>query len=280
MRNWRDQFDLRKLDQAAPVIFALLLLYLCWKVASLFWLLLAPMQAMQFERVSLGSQQQSVPNISHFALFKSNQAPAAIANSNLSLQGVVVASPSQFSSAVIKANNVSERYRVGDFIADTNYQLAEVYWDEVILRSATGATEMLKMAAIDNLNQDLSLNAAQNQSTGHMSQSIIPALAPSNTEQAMGQAVQQLQQNRDQYLNSLGTSNDGGEGYAVSARTPLILRRKLGLQPGDRVLSLNGQRLSAGQNEAQLLEQARQSGQVKLEVQRGDQVITIQQDLN
>lgn len=281
MRHWRDQFDFRKLDQAAPVIFALLLLYLCWKVASLFWLLVAPMQAMQFERVSLGSQQQSVPNISHFALFKSNQAPAAIANSNLSLQGVVVASPSQFSSAVIKANNVSERYRVGEFIADSNYQLAEVYWDKVILRSATGATEMLKMAAIDNLNQDLSLNAAQKQNTANtLPQSETSALAPSNTEQAMGQAIQQLQQNRDQYLNTLGTSNDGGEGYAVSARTPLVLRRKLGLQPGDRVLSLNGQRLSAGQNEAQLLEQARQSGQVKLEVQRGDQVITIQQDLN
>lgn len=276
MRHWRDQLDLKKLDQVAPVIFALLLIYLCWKLATLFWLVLAPMQAMQFERVNLGSQQASVPNISHFALFKANQAPAAITNSNMSLHGVVIGSPSQFSSAVIKANNVAERYRVGEFIADSNYQLAEVYWDKVILRSPTGATEILKMATMENLNQDLSFKAQQNPAPAPST----AALTPSNTEQAMGQAVQQLQQNREQYLQTMGATSDGGEGYQVSARTPLVLRRKLGLQPGDRVLSLNGQRLSAGQNEAQLLEQARQSGQVKLEVQRGDQVITIQQDLN
>lgn len=278
MRHWRDQLDLKKLDQVAPVIFALLLIYLCWKLATLFWLVLAPMQAMQFERVNLGSQQASVPNISHFALFKANQAPAAITNSNMSLHGVVIGSPSQFSSAVIKANNVAERYRVGEFIADSNYQLAEVYWDKVILRSPTGATEILKMATMENLNQDLSFKAQQNPAPAPAPSTA--ALTPSNTEQAMGQAVQQLQQNREQYLQTMGATSDGGEGYQVSARTPLVLRRKLGLQPGDRVLSLNGQRLSAGQNEAQLLEQARQSGQVKLEVQRGDQVITIQQDLN
>jgi general secretion pathway protein C len=194
---------------------------------------------------------------------------------------VVIGSPSQFSSAVIKANNVGERYRIGEYIADTNYQLAEVYWDKVILRSPSGASEMIKMGAIENLNQDLSFNAQQNSANPQRSTAMNSVgVTASNTEQAMGQAVQQLQQNREQYLQEMGANKDGGEGYQVSARTPLVLRRKLGLQPGDRVLSLNGQRLTAGQNEAQLLEQARQSGQVKLEIQRGDQVITIQQDLN
>ena len=140
---------------------------------------------------------------------------------------------------------------------------------------------MIKMGAIENLNQDLSFNAQQNSANPQRSTAMNSVgVTASNTEQAMGQAVQQLQQNREQYLQEMGANKDGGEGYQVSARTPLVLRRKLGLQPGDRVLSLNGQRLTAGQNEAQLLEQARQSGQVKLEIQRGDQVITIQQDLN
>lgn len=273
MRNWLDRFDWKKLDQAAPLLCILLIIYLCWKLATLFWLVLAPMQALQFDRVALGSQQQAVPNISQFALFKAQQAPAAISNSNLSLQGVMVAVPSQFSSAVIKANNVGERYRVGEYIADTQYQLAEVYWDKVILRSANGADEILKINALENLNQDLSLNQKANPAAAS-----IPNIQ--TTEQALGSAVQQIQENRDQYLQNMGASGDGGEGYQVSARTPLVLRRKLGLQPGDRVLSLNGQALNAGQNEAQLLEQARQSGQVKLEIKRGDQVITIQQDLN
>jgi general secretion pathway protein C len=275
MRNWRDHLDLKKLDPLAPAIFALLIIYVCWKLASLFWLVIAPMQAMQFERVALGSQQQAVPNISHFALFKSKQSATEVSNLNLSLQGVVVSSPSHFSSAVIKTNNVGERYRVGEYIADTNYQLAEVYWDKVILRSPSGADEILKMAAMENLNQDLSLNPQKTPPVVNTA-----PVMPQNTEQALGNAVQQLQENREQYLQNMGANSDGGEGYQVSARTPLVLRRKLGLQPGDRVLSLNGQRLGAGQNEAQLLEQARQSGQVKLEIQRGDQVITIQQDLN
>ena len=46
---------------------------------------------------------------------------------------------------------------------------------------------------------------------------------------------------------------------------PAALRNKLGLQPGDRILSLNGQSVGQGQNDAQLLEQARREGQVKLE---------------
>jgi len=43
-------------------------------------------------------------------------------------------------------------------------------------------------------------------------------------------------------------------------------------------MSLNGQAVGQGQSEAQLLEQARREGQVKLEIKRGDQVMTVQQD--
>lgn len=275
MRQRLQNMNWKKLDQAAPLLCILLIIYLCWKLATLFWLILAPMQALQFDRVALGSEQKAVPQISQFALFKAQQSAEPISNSNFSLQGVVVGVPSQFSSAVIKANNVVERYRVGEYIANTQYQLAEVYWDKVILRSESGASEILKMNALENLNQDLSLNPQANPST------VAPLMpTPQTTEQALGSAVQQIQENREQYLQNMGANSDGGAGYQVTARTPLVLRRKLGLQPGDRVLSLNGQTLNAGQNEAQLLEQARQSGQVKLEIQRGEQVITIQQDLN
>ena len=58
----------------------------------------------------------------------------------------------------------------------------------------------------------------------------------------------------------------------------MALRNKLGLQPGDRIMSLNGQTVGQGQTEAQLLEQARREGQVRLEIKRGDQVMTVQQD--
>ncbi len=39
-----------------------------------------------------------------------------------------------------------------------------------------------------------------------------------------------------------------------------------------------GKTSGTGQSDAQLLEQARREGQVKLEIKRGDQVMTIQQN--
>ena len=91
-------------------------------------------------------------------------------------------------------------------------------------------------------------------------------------------AVQQMHQNRDQFLADMGVGAATGEGYEVTSKTPSALRNTLGLQPGDRILSLNGQGVGQGQNDAQLLEQAKQAGQVKLEIKRGDQVMTIQQN--
>ena len=60
-------------------------------------------------------------------------------------------------------------------------------------------------------------------------------------QQALGQAIQQMQGNREQYLRDMGVSGNSGEGYEVTERTPTALRNKLGLRPGDRIVSLNGQ---------------------------------------
>ena len=43
-------------------------------------------------------------------------------------------------------------------------------------------------------------------------------------------------------------------------------------------MSLNGQNDRTGQNDAQLLERARREGQSKIEVKRGDRIITVQQN--
>ena len=265
----------KQFDRAAPVLLTFLILYLCWKLASLFWWVVAPPQVMQIDRVELGSQQPQIPNISSFALFqelgRSNTADDQL---NMTLQGVVVGQPSQFSSAVIKVNDVAERYRVGDVIDLSQYQLAEVYWDRVILRHSSGATREVLFKGIENgLNQPIApLIPSGNQA---------PVTAPTQSAQpnnAIGQAVQRIQEDREQYLKEMGVEANTGNGYEVTTRTPAALRNKLGLQPGDRILSLNGQNVGQGQSDAQLLEQARREGQVKLEIKRGDQVMTIQQN--
>lgn len=279
MNEWVEkiqQLNWKQADRAAPILLVLLILYLCWKLASIFWLLVAPPQVMQVEPIALGSQQAQVPNIAAFALFQEvGGTTAADESANLLLQGVMVGYPSQFSSAVIKMNEVADRYRVGENIANTSYQLAEVYWDRVLLRQSNGTTRELKFKGIENgLDQSIvqpvanALSSSNNQAT---------QMPQSQEQNALGQAVQKIQQDREQYLKDMGV-NAGGEGYEVTSRTPTALRSKLGLQPGDRIMSLNGQAVGQGQSDAQLLEQARREGQVKIEIKRGDQVMTIQQD--
>ena len=272
--------ELKQIDRAAPVVLLLLILYLCWKLAALFWLLIAPPQALQLDRVELGSQQAQIPNIGAFSLFQEvGQSVGAIETTNIILQGVVVASPSYNSSAVLKINDQVDRYRVGEMLANSGFELAEVYWDRVILRRSTGATQEVLFKGLENgLNQPIVPETS-------VSSSSMPAM-PSNSgmpeqpspQNEIGRAIQQMQENKDQYLQNMGVSAADGS-YEVTSRTPAALRNRLGLRPGDRILSLNGQTLSQGQTEAQLLEQARREGQVKLEIKRGDQVMTIQQDL-
>jgi len=268
------QLRWQKLDKLSGLILALLILWLCWKLASLFWWVVAPPQPMQFDRVELGSQQAQVPNISSFALFNEPAAVSADDNVNLELQGVLLGHPNHLSSAVIKMNDTAERYRVGETVGSTSYQLSEVYWDHVILRQGNGATREVKFKGLDN---GLYQPAAPVLNNGS---SVPPAAAPAPTQNspqsALGQAIQQMQDNREQYLKNMGVSN-GGDGYEISDKTPSNLKNTLGLRSGDRILSINGQTVGQGLNEVQLLEQVRREGHAKIEIKRGDQVMTIQQ---
>ena len=287
MRDFSERWanlDWKQVDRVAPVLLTLLILYLCWKLASLFWLELAPPQAMQVDRVELGSQQPQIPNVSSFALFHEVGRTATVDDQlNMTLQGVVVGQPSQFSSAVIKVNDVAERYRVGDVIDSSQYQLAEVYWDRVFIRESSGQTREVKFGdetSTANLPpSDMQLNSSSNRTSN-----ALPSTQPNNAasrnnrspDRAIDQAIEKLKQDREQYLGQMGVNNTQN-GFEVTDQTPPALRARLGLKPGDKVVSVNGQNLSSGVNEAQLLEQVRQAGQAKIEIQRGDQTMTIQQ---
>lgn len=266
------QFRWQQFDKTSAFILTLLILWLCWKLASLFWLVVAPPQPMQFDRVALGSQQAQVPNISSFALFNEPATTTAQDNVNVELQGVLLGYPSYLSSAVIKLNDTAERYRVGETIGSTSYQLAEVYWDHVILKQDNGATREVKFKGLDNgLYQPIAPVLNPQAATPQTS-----APAQNSSQSALGQAIQQMQENREQYLKNMGVSG-GSDGYEISDRTPTNLKNTLGLRSGDRILSINGQTVGQGLSEVQLLEQVRREGHAKIEIKRGDQVMTIQQ---
>ena len=221
------QLRWQKLDKFSALILAVLILWLCWKLAALFWWVLAPPQPMQLDRTELGSQQAQVPNISAFALFNEAATSTAQDNLNLELQGVLLGTPSYLSSAVIKLNDIAERYRVGETVGSTSYQLAEVYWDHVLLRQGNGATREVKFKGLENgLYQPMAPVSTS-------SNTLAPTPSePSTPQSALGQAIQQMQDNREQYLKNMGVSGGGADGYEISEQTPAKLKKRLGFTGG------------------------------------------------
>ncbi|OTG67693.1 general secretion pathway protein [Acinetobacter silvestris] len=267
-----------KADKLAPLVLLLLILALCWKLASIFWWVVAPPQVINPESVTLGSQQQLVPNISGFALFyEAGSAAKADDQMQMQLQGVVLGYPNRYSSAVIKVNEVADRYAVGQNIEGSSYQLAEVYWDHIVLKQSNGSVRELKFKGLENLNQPMIPTQTANSAHSPTASENTPSV---NSEQnALGQAIQKMNEDRDAYMKNMGVNTAGGQGYEVTEQTPSALKSKLGLRSGDRILSLNGQTVGQGQSDVQLLEQAKKEGKVRIEIKRGDQVMTIQQSL-
>lgn len=282
--------------------------WLCWTAARLLWLLLAPPMPPALPILSLqNNTAQMVDNSGLFAIF-AEPAPAIAASApppNVTLKGVMLALPESLSSALLDVNGEVKNYRIGDALKDSGYTLIAVDWNAVIITDAADKQTVISMAeamvldqrgqATDQVgNQRLpnnAMNPINSMNNMNADASALPmqdtpnanddndnnAPQASSPKSAIDEAVTALQDNPASYLSRMGVMASG-EGYQVTAAMPSGLRSRLGLESGDRVLSVNGQ--SVGNNPAQdssLLKQVQQSGEAQIEVQRGDQVITIRQ---
>lgn len=275
LQHYIEKIQSQQLERLAPLALVLLLLWLCWKLASLFWLVLAPPQVMQTQNVQMGTKQKQVPNISSFAPFQEvGTAPTGVqADLPMQLKGVMLSEPAHFSSAVIVMNNIGQRYRVGDAIENSGFEVAEVFWDKVILKTSSGATRELSFA---NQNAAPERQASAKPLAGFSPTTPVPAPAQNQATNVLGLSIEKLKNNQQEYLNEIGIQQ-GEKGFEITDRTPADFRQRLGLRPGDQILSINGKSVGPGQNDLSVLEQARQERRVKIEIQRGDQVMTIQQ---
>lgn len=266
------------LQAGLPLLLLVLIVYLCWRLASLLWLVVAPVQPLHIDSVQLGSQQRQIPNIQSFALFNEQNNLNAADFSQFKLRGVMLSTPAHLSSAVIQMEQTSERYRVGQMLGATGYQLHSVFWDRVVLSQANGARQELSFDKMpDGLDQSLPTTAVTAPENVPATSEPPPILySPEKTE--VDNAIGKLGQQREQYMQEMGIKNNNG-GFEVGQNMPAQLQQKLGLRQGDKILSLNGNVVNNAQNEAQILEQVQRQGHVQLEIQRGNQVITIQQDL-
>lgn len=285
---------IKTLNRFSGWLLLLTIAWLCWTAARLLWLLLAPPLAPALPLATL--QNKSSANTdsgSVFAIFAEPDPIAAAVQPppNIGLKGVLLAIPESLSSAMLDVNGEVKNYRIGDRLKDSGYTLIAVDWNEIVIADANEKQTVIQMPEAMPLDQsDMIAGGISNQrlpnnnmlpTTPQSMENITPE-APETGEttspqSAIEEAVTALQDNPASYLSRMGVMASG-ESYQVTAAMPAKLRNRLGLEPGDQVLTVNGQ--SVGSNPAQdagVLQQIQQSGEAQIEVRRGEQVITIRQ---
>lgn len=289
------------LNRASGWLLLLAIGWLCWTAARLLWLLLAAPVAPALPLVALQSPTSGTDNSSLFAIFADPEPIAAAVEPppNVGLKGVLLAVPASLSSALLDVNGEVKNYRIGATLKDSSYTLIAVDWNSVIIADAADKQMVIRMADALPLDQsDAAIGAVSNQrlpdnsallnapsmdipafdnGLDNNAESAVNGAGESNPQSAISEAVTALKENPASYLSRMGVMASG-DGYQVTAAMPSGVRNRLGLEPGDRVLTVNGQSVgnSPGQD-ANVLQQAQQSGEAQIEVKRGDQVITIRQ---
>lgn len=284
------------LNKISGWLLLLAIVWLCWTAARLLWLVMAAPVAPALPLAPLQNTTLSGNDYSSLFSIFADPEPVAAATQpppNIGLKGVLLAIPESFSSAMLDVNGEVKNYRIGDTLQASSYTLIAVDWHSVIIADAAGKQMVISMPDSLPLDQSgLATDAIGNQrlpnsalSTPQMptdSNSTVPntdanAADTSNPKSAIGEAITELQDNPASYLSRMGVMASG-EGYQVTAAMPNGLRSRLGLEPGDQVLRVNGQNIGSNPGQdATVLQQVQQAGEAQIEVQRGDQVITIRQ---
>ena len=284
------------LNRFSTWLLLLAIAWLCWTAARLLWLLLAPPLAPALPLVPLQNNAASSTDYSSlFAIFADPDPVAAVVQPppNIVLKGVLLAISESLSSALLEVNGEVKNYRIGDTLKDSDYSLVAVAWNEIVIADAADKEMVIRMPEAMPLDQSAMItsgvsnqrlqdsnilpNAPLSDQTNTDNQPAAEATGENAPKSAIDEAVTELQRNPASYLSRMGVMA-GGDSYQVTAAMPANVRNRLGLEPGDKVLKVNGQ--SVGSNpvqDANVLQQVKQAGEAQIEVQRGDQVITIRQ---
>lgn len=259
-------------------------LWMAWTVAGVLWLLAgrgsAPLPPPPPAPKRPATPAVDVAQLATLNLFGAPPVVAAggaAANApdttlQLRLAGVFVnVMPERSSAIVAERNNPSapaKVYRANDSLPG-GAVLAEVHDDRIVIRRGDGATEILRFEKTDLLG-------------GGAPAARTSGIEPTNGEAdkvdvraALDSAITAMGRNPEAFIQQFGLK-PGPAGYEVTAETPEDLRGVLGLQPGDRLISVNGRRLGNPRQDKEVLQALKNSGAARVDVQRGGQIVTIE----
>ena len=250
------------------------------QLAAFTWMILSPntlvlSEPSRAKGAATVTQNQSIAEMHIFgdALTEVVEVPKEVnapkTRLRLELLGVMAASIAENSSAIIAPKGgAGENYRIGDVVQGRT-KLAAVQQDQVILDS-NGKLEALKfdLASKNGIQQSAKPTPAQRraQTRGTLKEKFSQIRSAAD---AVNLLRNEVANNPAGALKQMGLETSGnGSGYKVSNSGSMLTQ--LGLQPGDVILSVNGQTLGNLEDDQVLLEQVTNSGQARLEIQRGN----------
>lgn len=268
------------------LIFAILL-------ARLVWLVIAPAPLILPEPDNAGGNRHSGVQVSaapYHVFGEVGEAPVIVQKKvndapetklRLVLLGATHATDPKESGAIIaRPGSAGEFYRVGDIVQGRT-KLADVYKDRVIL-DTSGKLETLKFEDDDKSTAPMARQVGRSPAPSSrndddriqsMTEQFSQIRRPSDFVTMAGQLAQE---SPELLIRSLGIESVGvGEGYSITGNSVLL---KAGMQPGDKILSINSQPLGDTQSDQMLFEQVMNDGRARIEVQRGNKRFTINQN--
>ena len=262
-------------------------------LARLVWLLVAPTPLVLPTPANSGAERHSgvaVSSAPYQVFGEVGEAPVVVQKQvndapetklRLVLLGATHATDPKESGAIIaRPGAAGEFYRVGDIVQGRT-KLADVYKDRVIL-DTSGKLETLKFEDDTASSAPMIRQAArrpapstrnEDERIQSMTEQFSQIRRPSDFVTMAGQLAQE---SPELLIRSLGIEPVGvGEGYSITGNSVLL---KAGMQPGDRILSINSQPLGDTQSDQMLFEQVMNDGRARIEVQRGNKRFTINQN--
>lgn len=257
-------------------------LWMAWTLAGLLWLLSGhssaplspPPQAPRRVAPTVDVGQLASYNL--FGAAPVAAAGGAAANApdttlQLRLAGVFVNVRPESSSAIVAERNnpmgPAKVFRINDTLPG-GAVLAEVHDDRILIRRGDGASEVLRF-------EKTTLLEGGSPPAGSGGVQVDATEQPVNVREALDHAITAMGRNPEAFVQQFGLK-PGPMGYEITAATPEDLRSAVGLQPGDRILSVNGRRLGNPRQDQEVLASLKASGSARVEVQRGGQIVTIE----
>lgn len=260
------------------------------QLASFTWQLVSPPVLVLAEpsRAASGSQsiskQQSIADFHVFGdaaaqvVEVPKQVDAPKTRLRLELLGVLAGPKGKTSSAIIAPKGgTGEYYRVGDTVQGRT-KLAAVEADQVIL-DTNGKLETLKFEE-KRRQQTIKKTAAKPRQSSKPKKSLRDRFKKvRSASEAVDLIKGEVESDPQAALNQLGLepAGDGKQGYKIANSGSMLTQ--LGLQPGDVILSVNGQTLGNMSDDQLLLDQVTASGQARLEIQRGNRRFVVNHTL-